>query len=123
MKINFDKVIENESERNYYENLHKKIIDYIASKEGVSFQEIVKNVGGSDRRVLRLLSEMEKNSEIILNEKKIYPKTKTNLIKYDIKCNLCESKIIPISDKLRDIQNLMKDIYSKKPVPTNTLPF
>ena len=60
MEINLDKVIENEYEREYYLNLRREINEFLNHNGGSDFQQIVKTIGGSDRRVLRLLNEMRK---------------------------------------------------------------
>lgn len=56
--INFAKVIEPGETYNFYQEIAKSILVYLENNEKSTFQEIVKYVGGSDRRVLRLLDQM-----------------------------------------------------------------
>ncbi|MCK5321618.1 bis-aminopropyl spermidine synthase family protein [Candidatus Pacearchaeota archaeon] len=65
-EIDYDVVIENESEREFYKETHNKILEYLKRNKTSTFWEIVRNVQGSDRRVLRLLNQMRLAGEIAL---------------------------------------------------------
>src|SRR5262245_16539916 len=66
-EIDYAQVIENESELEYYKKIHQKIITFLSYNNSVTFWDIVRVVGGSDRRVLRLVKQMQLNNEITLN--------------------------------------------------------
>ena len=56
--VNFGKIIENKSELKLYKRLMNEILEYIKINNSVSFIDILRDVGGSDRRILRLLDEL-----------------------------------------------------------------
>ena len=64
--VNYDKIIENEFERDFYKETHNKILEYLKRNKVTTFWEIVRNIQGSDRRVLRLLNQMSLAGEIAL---------------------------------------------------------
>jgi predicted methyltransferase len=119
-KINYEEIIENDFEEDFYRNLHRKIIDFINQNKITTFQEIVKTIGGSDRRILRLLNEMVNSKEILLKDRKIFSKVnqKEKLVLKDIKCQTCDSKIISLNGKLDKVKKIIEKIYIQKPIPT-----
>jgi len=119
MKINFDTIIENESERKFYITLHKKIKEFTKNNPGISFWDIVRYVGGSDRRILRLLYQMVETNELKLESKKVYPiQGKGNQITKPSICSECDGKIVAINGKWKKIKEIMDSIYKRKPLPT-----
>jgi len=119
MKINLDNVIENESEREYYTKLYHEIKKFIDQNNEITFQQIVKTLGGSDRRVLRLLNEMKKGNEFILSNKKILSKVANGKSIFNkILCDSCDGKIFPMKGKLLEVKKIMDEIILKKPTPT-----
>ena len=102
-KINYKKVVEDSSEIDFYKEIHRKILEYLSNKSHVTFWDIVKNVGGSDRRVLRLLNQMQLAEEIKLENGNISAFRKIN------------RNIIINFTKIRKV---MSKIYKKKPNPT-----
>lgn len=103
MKVNYDKIIENDFERKIYQKKHQELINYLTTFGETDFWTIIKEVGGSERRMMRLINEM------ILNKELIYQNNKFNLYN-----NECKYKKINY-DKLFDE---LKSIWIKKPLPT-----
>lgn len=103
MKINYDKIIENDFEREIYQKKHQELINYLTTFGETDFWTIIREVGGSERRMMRLINEM------ILNKELIYQNNKFNLSN-----NECKYKEIDY-DKL---SNELKLIWNKKPLPT-----
>lgn len=102
-KIDYSNIIENDFEREFYEQIHDKILSYLQKKGNSSLWEIVRKIGGSDRRVLRLLNQMLFAKEITLENSVISIQNKVlNILDVDFKA----------------IKREMKDIYSQKPGPT-----
>jgi len=118
--IQYDNVIENESERDFYIETHKKILDFIEKEGETTFWKIVRKVQGSDRRILRLLNEMQLIEEIKIENKKIslINKKDHSLKSKDIFCKNCEGKIIQFDENWLNILKKMKEIYKNKPTPT-----
>ena len=102
-KINYQKVIENDSEREFYRELHEKVLDYLSNKEFATFWKIVREIGGSDRRVLRLLDQMRLIGEIKLENKKI---------------SLFKKQSDNLTIDFTKIKNIMSKIHKVKPNPT-----
>ena len=119
-KINFDNIVENDFEVPFYSKLHGKVLEYLEFNNGETlFWKLTRAVGGSDRRMLRLLNEMEKSGEIEVIGKEITLKKRKILNKEVIPvCKACNGKIISFTPKFSQILKEMKEIYSKKPVPT-----
>ena len=101
--IDYNKVIENDFEKSLYEIKYNQIKDYLKVFGETDFFTIVRKVGGSERRMLRLLNEMTKNNIINYNNNKFNiknEKTKYRKINFD---------------KLTDTLN---KIWKEKPIPT-----
>jgi len=103
MKINYNKIIENDFERKIYQQKHQELIDYLTTFGETDFWTIIKEVGGSERRMMRLINEM------ILKNELIYQNNKFNLYNNETKYNKINY------DKLYDE---LKSIWIKKPLPT-----
>ena len=123
-EINFKNIIENDFEESFYKRLRLKIINFLEDNNSASFWDIIRFVEGSDRRVLRLLSEMEKNDEIIYKEKKFSLNVvnknydKKNLILDDVYCTSCKSSSVFLGEEYKKLLRFIKDLYTEKPVPT-----
>jgi|SRR3989344_862454 len=118
-KIDFNKVIENESELHTYKKLSLDIIKYLSINNSSSFLGILKNVGGSDRRTLRLLNELVINN-ILLYNKGLFMLGKRRKIRYasrSLICRECEGSLTDVSP-LADIKSRMVSIFRNKPKPT-----
>jgi predicted methyltransferase len=117
--INYDKIIENESEREFYIESHDKILEIIKNNGKITFWQIVRLLQGSDRRILRLIEEMVKNNEIFLEDKYLFMNNaeKDKIFIKDVLCKKCEGKLIDLGS-LEAIRNKMDQIYLEKPVPT-----
>ena len=100
-KIDFNKVIENDYELNLYTEKVKQILEYLDNNGPKSFWDIIRAIGGSERRILRLINEMEKQNYLTFSNNRFCTNTvNTNIISYD----KIEKKLITI--------------WSKKPHPT-----
>ena len=64
MEINYENIIENDFEKPIYQNLQKKIVEFLHINNNCSFWDIVRHVGGSERRTIRLLREMKNAGQI-----------------------------------------------------------
>ena len=118
MKIDMRKIIENKSEKEFYLETHKRILKYIKENSPVTFWEIIRDLQGSDRRVLRLLNEMLITGEIRLLSKKIYLKGSNRNFKVSkFACKNCNGKTVSEKNAYK-ILNLMKKLYKIKPIPT-----
>lgn len=118
--IDFNKIIENPNEAELYENLALEIIDYLKCNRNVKFNDLIKNVGCSDRRTLRLLDQMVNLKKIIFeNDSFSLNKSDIPIIESsEVSCKYCEGKMISLDGKIEDIMSIMKKIYEEKPKPT-----
>lgn len=67
--INLNNVIENDIEYEIYKSKINEIEKYLKTFGKTGFWDIIKNVGGSERRMLRLINEMEKEGIISFDKK------------------------------------------------------
>lgn len=116
--INYKKVIENDFELNLYISKVEEIEKYLETFGKSTFWEIVKNVGGSERRLLRLLDEMTKEKIIKYDNKNLcfYLKNKNGKHK-NYKCPYCDGSTILLGELSKYKKNLKK-IWESKPKPT-----
>lgn len=120
-QIDFSKIMESGDNLSFYIGITNNIIDYIRNNKSATFQEITKYVGGSDRRVIRLLDQLVElkilrfyRRKFSLQKKLPHPSIKIS----DTRCESCDSKIVNIDGKLKPILNFMKDVLMKRPKPT-----
>ena len=119
-KISFAHVIENPSELKLYKFLAKRILGYLKISGPTTLWDLIRFVGGSDRRVLRLLNQMVKarlinfkNDHFTLNSiQNIYMPAHSFL------CPTCKGKRVVIANRLKMVIQAMKDIYKARPKPT-----
>lgn len=123
-QIDFSKVVEINEPISFYVELMKSILKYLENNKETSFQEIVKYVGGSDRRVLRLLNQMVINNLVNFSypyfESKV-KKSNDNFINIsDVRCDNCESMMVDINNNLQMVKLLKycKKIIYNRPAPT-----
>ncbi len=131
MKINFNNVIENDFEEEIYKSYENKIINYLKEYGETSFWDIIRNVGGSERRMIRLLNEMINIGEISFNGKnKFYIKTNSseNYI-HNCICKECNGKRVNIgifNTILKDLEIIWNNkpnatfYFDQRPVTLNT---
>lgn len=116
MKVNYENVIENEFEKEIYEKYENKIINYLKEYGETDFWKIVRNVGGSERRMIRLLNEMVKNNEICYSNGKFYIQGEKNFISNCL-CKECNGKNVDI-EIFENIMGTLKTIWKNKPKAT-----
>jgi len=118
-KIDFNKIIENKSELGTYKNLASDVIRYLSINNSASFLEILKNVGGSDRRALRLLNELVINKILMYHNGtfRLGAKRERRYNSHDLICERCGGALINTSP-LSDIKDKMLGIFRNKPRPT-----
>jgi predicted methyltransferase len=119
-KIDFSQVIEKPEEMTLYSALVQKILDYLKNNGKSTFQQIVKYVEGSDRRTLRLLNQMVE-CEMIKFDHPYFLSIDSDVpvITVDsVRCDKCDSKMVAIDGKLKEILVTMEEIFAKKPKPT-----
>jgi len=117
--INLKNVIENELEFDLYLSKINEIKNYLMTFGKRSFWQIVEYVGGSERRMLRLLEEMV-NEKIIYFDKldnTFYLKNNKSNKHDDYKCKYCNGSTVELK-KLNNLIPIMKKIWESKPKPT-----
>lgn len=116
MKVDLKNVIENDFEEEIYNDYENKIIKYLKEYGETTFWDIIKNVGGSERRMIRLLNEMVSVGEISFNNSKFYLKNEKNFISNCL-CKECNGKRVNI-DAFENIMETLKTIWQNKPKAT-----
>ena len=111
MKIN--NVIENDFEERLYISKIDEIINYLKTFGGKTFFEIIRNVGGSERRMLRLINEMVVDGVIYFKEGKFY--INENGLHNEYICPTCHGKRVYDNS---DVKRVLEEIWQSKPVPT-----
>lgn len=121
-KIDYSKVVEAGEPHYFYEEIGKEILNYLRNNEKSTFQEIVKYVGGSDRRTLRLLDQMVSLNLIKFKKSYFLPIEKNfpKVLISDVRCRMCDSMVVNIktSKKMNGLVNFMRKIVEKRPTPT-----
>lgn len=115
MGIDYEKIIENDFERPIYEALKHKIIEFLHINNDCSFWDIVKFVGGSERRLVRLLAEMNKVGEIKIINDKFSIQGGQN---YFSVCPVCSGKLCKCNVNLEKMLEPFEKIYKSKPPAT-----
>jgi len=103
VKVNFNNVIENDFELNLYKLKYCEVLKYLKTFGETDFFTLVRRVGGSERRMLRLLNEM------VINEILCFENNKFNIINN-------KSKYENI--KFNEIEKILNKIWEEKPIPT-----
>ena len=125
--VDYDKIIENESERDFYKETRDKILEYLKRNGTATFWEIVRNVQGSDRRVLRLLNQMSLAGEIALEGVQISasgfnadePNKRVKSPAVGFNTTVKPSYLaFNLNEEYKKILARMKTIVKSKPVPT-----
>lgn len=120
-QIDFSKVIESGDNLAFYIEITNNIIDYIRNNKSATFQEITKYVGGSDRRVIRLLDQLVELKILRFYRKRFFLRdtsSSTNFKISDVCCNFCDSKIVNIDGKLKPVRGFVESVLMKRPTPT-----
>lgn len=103
MNVNYNMIVENEFEKPLYIKKHDEIIKYLKTYSFSDFFTIVEKVGGSERRMMRLINQMVENKELIVKDNK-----------FDIPNN--ENKYKDIDFKY--VEKEIKKIFNNRPKPT-----
>lgn len=118
--IDFGRIIENPSELKLYQNLSQKLTRFLEINGGNSFEEIIRFLGGSDRRMIRLLDEMVrvgilgfKNKMFFSSRKKAY-----KLYAHNALCQECSGKLTNHRSVPADLKRLMEQVHKNRPWPT-----
>jgi predicted methyltransferase len=119
-QIDYSKVIESPTERELYEALSRTILSYLELSGPSTHWDLVRFVGGSDRRVLRLLNQMVECAMINFSSGYFSsPSSTTPLIpSREMLCPSCRGKIVIIPDSLKYIVEIMSEVYRHRPKPT-----
>lgn len=117
--VDLNKIIENNSELDLYMSKINEIQDYLKTFGKKSFWQIEEYVGGSERRMLRLLDEMVKNRIICFDksDSKFYIKNNESAKNENYRCHYCNGSTIMLGNLLDLIPTLTK-IWNRKPKPT-----
>ncbi len=120
--IDYTKVVEEAEEKGFYQEIAKAIVIYLKNNGSVTFEQIVKRVGGSDRRTLRLLDQMIQSKILRYNKPYFYlykHKNKNSVKAFDMNCNLRGSKPVDIKTKERkELADFMRKVVDERPLPT-----
>lgn len=100
--IDINKVIENDFESSLYERKIKEVILYLDNFGPTPFWKIIKEVGGSERRMLRLINEM------VLNK----------MINFDSENNCFYTKKEKEENDIEKLRDMLEEIWKEKPDPT-----
>lgn len=115
--INYDNIIENDFEKEIYEEKKKEILKYLRIKKEMDFWDIVNTIGGSERRMIRLLDEMIRNNYINFNNGYFKILGDYNFSNLNCNCKKCKGTGVDINDLL-EIKRDFTEIYNNKPKPT-----
>ncbi len=117
--VNLNNVVENDSELKLYLKKIGEIENYLKTFGKQSFWQIERYVGGSERRIMRLLNEMVDNNIICFDENdlKFYVKDNENAKHKNYKCSSCGGSTIELVD-LKNLIPTLKTIWNRKPKPT-----
>jgi len=110
--INFNLVIENDFEEPLYRSKVNEVINYLDIFGSHKFFDIVRNVGGSERRMLRLLDLMVKDNMISFDCDSSCFKTNNDTI-----FNSMIRDVVDTSN-LDNVRETLTSIWAKKPIPT-----
>lgn len=103
MKIDYGKIIENDFEETLYKQRFDDLINYLNTFGSTDFWTIINEVGGSERRMLRLIDQM----------------VKLNILEFkNNKFNLLNNESKYKNINLKELEKNLKKIWYKKPVPT-----
>ena len=103
MKIDYSKIIENDFEEILYKKKYNDLINYLNTFGPTDFWTIIKEVGGSERRMLRLIDQM----------------IKLNILEFkNNKFNLLNNESKYKNINLEELEIKFKKICDKKPIPT-----
>lgn len=120
--IDFSRVVEPGEPYIFYKEMAESIIKYIQNNGVSTFQEIIKYVGGSDRRVLRLLDQMVGLKLIKFRKPYFFPNQfKTVSIPISkVRCDNCNSMVVNIegSREMKNLLKFMKKVTVDRPTPT-----
>ena len=112
--IEYNRIIENDFEKPIYEKLHIKVLEFLKIHNHCSFWDIIHFVGGSERRMIRLLDQMNKNDEINIKNDTISIACGK---KYDCICPKCNGKMV-VDDDFKNLKIQFESIYKNKPNPS-----
>lgn len=118
--IDFGRIIENPSELELYKNLSQKLIRFLEINGGNSFEEIIRFLGGSDRRMIRLLDEMVKVGILDFKNKTFFSNNKKDykIYSHNALCRGCSGKLANQQSVPSDLKRLMEQIHKNRPWPT-----
>lgn len=102
MAVDYNKIIENDFEKPIYINKYNELINYLTTYGPTDFWKIIREVGGSERRMMRLIEEMINEGSIEFVDNKF--NLKNNVSKYNY--------------NLEEVEKKMKEIWDRKPIPT-----
>lgn len=114
--IDYQKIIENDYEEKIYVEKRKEIEKYLSNFKSADFWQIVKRVGGSERRMLRLIDQMVENKIIFFDKhtKRFYLKDTFYEQTY---CHICNGDRVT-TDIFEGKLEILKEIWENKPLPT-----
>jgi len=119
-KIDYERVVESPEELELYKALSRELLNYLERSGPSSLWELVRFVGGSDRRILRLLDQMVQAGLVnFANGYFALPSVKNITISSrEVLCPTCQGKIIVLGDAMQRVSKTMAEIYRHRPKPT-----
>ena len=91
MAVDYNKIIENDFEKPIYIKKYNELINYLTTYGPTEFWKIVREVGGSERRMMRLIEEMINEEVIEFTDNKF--NLKNNITKYNYDMEEVEAKM------------------------------
>lgn len=119
-KIDYDRVVESPTELELYKALSRKLLDYLKCSRPSTWWDLVRFVGGSDRRILRLLDQMVQAGLVSFANGYFASTSVVNvpISSREALCPTCQGKIVVLAGAMQRISKIMAEIYQRRPKPT-----
>lgn len=120
MNINFNNVVKNDYEMEFYQNISLQIIEFLRNNYTATFSEISKYVGGRELVLLRLLDEMVANGEVVFQDNgfSIPIHSSSTTRQQDFLCKTCHGSLLNLATIEAKIRPVMEEIILAKPKPS-----
>ncbi len=120
-RIDWSIIVEDKSELSLYKKVLDDILYYLNCNSRATFQQIVKFVNGSDRRVLRLLDQLVEYNIIYFDYPFFYSREEediNSLTPDSVRCPSCHSHMISLDNGLDRVSKIMQKIFESRIEPT-----
>lgn len=119
-RIDYNEVVERPTELELYKALNHKLLDYLERSGPSTLWELVRFVGGSDRRILRLLDQMVQVGLVSFANGYLASTSGTNvpISSGEVLCPTCQGKMVVLNGSMQRVSKIMAEIYRRRPKPT-----